>query len=121
MIASLERCLCLLWGPCKMPLACWVHPSRRDPLFPPPPPFPPSRQVAKAGALLLGAQISPQLQLDELLALPLERHAWAGAARRCQQAASYAVAYQPEPGRASYGGRFTAAVELVRWIQAVGR
>lgn len=70
--------------------------------------------VAKAGALLLGAQISPQLQLDELLALPLDRHAWAGAARRCQQAASYAVAYQPEPGRASYGGRFTAAVELVR-------
>lgn len=79
-----------------------------------PTPIPRSQQVAKAGALLLGAQISPQLQLDELLALPLDRHAWAGAVRRCQQAASYAVAYQPEPGRASYGGRFTAAVELVR-------
>lgn len=67
------------------------------------------------GGLLVGAQTAPMLQLDSLLGGGglLDRPAWAAAARQCQLATSYAVAYQPSPGAGSYGGRFTAAVELV--------
>lgn len=73
-------------------------------------------QVGRVGGLLLGAQTAPMLQLDSLFAGGglLDRPAWATAARQCQLATSYAVAYQPTPGAGTYGGRFTAAVELVR-------
>lgn len=72
--------------------------------------------VAKAGALVFGFQTSPHLQLDAVFAGagPFDRQAWSTAARQCQLATSYAVAYQPEPSAGSYGGRFVAAVELVR-------
>lgn len=70
--------------------------------------------VAKAGGLVFGAQTAPMLQLGLLFAGGgrLDGPTWAEAARQCQLATSYAVAYQPSPGSA-YGGRFTAAVELV--------
>ncbi len=73
-------------------------------------------QVGRVGGLLLGAQTAPMLQLDSLFAGGglLDRPAWATAVRQCQLATSYAVAYQPTPGAGTYGGRFTAAVELVR-------
>lgn len=75
----------------------------------------PPTQVGKVGGLILGAQTAPQLALDAAFAGGLlDRPAWAAAARRCQAATSYAIAYQPSPGAATYGGRFTAAVELVR-------
>lgn len=68
------------------------------------------------GGLVLGAQTAPQLAFDAAFAGGLlDRPAWAAAARRCQQSTSYAIAYQPSPGAATYGGRFTAAVELVRF------
>ncbi|PSC76152.1 solanesyl diphosphate synthase [Micractinium conductrix] len=71
--------------------------------------------VAKLGGLVVGAQTVPALHLDEVFAGGLlDRHAWATVARQCQQATSFAVAYQPEAQTGGYGGRFTAAVELVR-------
>lgn len=81
-----------------------------------------SPQVGRLGGLLLGAQTAPMLQLDSLFAGGglLDRPAWATAARQCQLATSYAVAYQPSPGAGTYGGRFTAAVELVRGGTGLG-
>jgi hypothetical protein len=81
-------------------------------------------QVGKAGGLVFGVQTAPMLQLGGLFssaaaagsaAAQLDRPSWSEAARQCQLATSYAVAYQPEAASsATYGGRFTAAVELVR-------
>jgi hypothetical protein len=87
-------------------------------------------QVGKAGGLVFGVQTAPMLQLGGLFsssfssssssvagsaAAQLDRPSWSEAARQCQLATSYAVAYQPAAASsAAYGGRFTAAVELVR-------
>ena len=79
-------------------------------------------QVGKAGGVVFGVQSAPMLQLGGLFssaagsaAAQLDRPSWPEAARQCQLATSYAVAYQPAAASAAaYGGRFTAAVELVR-------
>lgn len=98
------------------------QPALCYPTFPPPALLHTSPQVGRLGGLLLGAQTAPMLQLDSLFAGGglLDRPAWATAVRQCQLATSYAVAYQPSPGAGTYGGRFTAAVELVRGGTGLG-
>ncbi|KAI3430560.1 hypothetical protein D9Q98_005153 [Chlorella vulgaris] len=75
--------------------------------------------VGRSGGLTYGVQTVPVLQLGGLFAgnALLDRPAWSAAARQCQLATSYAVAYEPQLGGTEgspTGGRFTAAVEVVR-------
>lgn len=56
------------------------------------------------GGLLLGMQSSPQLPFSQLFSSLADRQSLADSVDKCQQAASYAVAYQPE-GQSAYGER----------------
>jgi hypothetical protein len=97
-----------LSSPSPPAISTWVAPCLT-------PCAPPHSQVGRSGGLTYGVQTVPVLQLGGLFAgnALLDRPAWSAAARQCQLATSYAVAYEPQLGGTEgspTGGRFTAAV-----------
>lgn len=76
-------------------------------------------QVGRAGGLLLGMQCCPGLALRPLFENAADKAALGATVDRCEQATSYAVAYQPENqdayggvGRVGWGSRWGCAMAV---------